>query len=97
LTSQCLIPEKSAEEEELPTHVEADSLDGINGKEATYRGNVKVTQGTKRVNADTVTLYQAENTIVARGNVEMSDGQIKTVSETATSNLDTDVTTLEMA
>ncbi|OED87183.1 LPS assembly protein LptD [Vibrio breoganii] len=97
LTSQCLIPEKSEEEEELPTHVEADSLDGINGKEATYRGNVKVTQGTKRVNADTVTLYQAENTIVARGNVEMSDGQIKTVSETATSNLDTDVTTLEMA
>ena len=97
LTSQCLIPEKSEEEEELPTLVEADSLDGINGKEATYRGNVKVTQGTKRVNADTVTLYQAENTIVARGNVEMSDGQIKTVSETATTNLDTDVTTLEMA
>ncbi|GAB7219144.1 LPS assembly protein LptD [Vibrio comitans] len=97
LTSQCIIPTKSEEEEEQPTHVEADSLDGINGKEATYRGNVKVTQGTKRVNADTVTLYQAENTIVAKGNVEMSDGQIKTVSETATTNLDTDVTTLEMA
>ncbi|OBT16773.1 LPS assembly protein LptD [Vibrio sp. UCD-FRSSP16_10] len=97
LTEQCLPPANAEQENALPTRVEADSLDGINGKEATYSGNVQVTQGTKRVNADSVTLYQAENTIVAKGNVEMTNGQIKTTSETATTNLDTDVTTLEMA
>ncbi|GAM67640.1 outer membrane protein imp [Vibrio sp. JCM 19236] len=96
LTAQCLAPD-DAEPNSLPTNVEADSLDGINGQEATYRGNVQVTQGTKRLNADTVTLYQQENVIVAEGNVEMANGQIKSVSDKATTNLDSDVTTLEMA
>ncbi|GAD78741.1 LPS assembly protein LptD [Vibrio ezurae] len=97
LTSQCLPPDDAEQANSQPTNVEADSLDGINGKEATYRGNVEVTQGTKRVNADSVTLYQDQNTIVAKGNVKMTNGQIQTVSDTATTNLDTDVTTLEMA
>ncbi|CAM2809202.1 LPS assembly protein LptD [Vibrio rarus] len=97
LTSQCLAPEDPDKEQSEPTHVEADSLSGVNGAEATYSGNVEVTQGTKRVNADTVTLYQEQNTIVAKGNVKMTNGQIKTVSEKATTNLDNDVTTLDMA
>lgn len=96
-TAQCLAPQSKEQEQSLPTRVEADSMDAINGDEAIYRGNVQLTQGNNRVHADTVTLIQQQNTVVAEGNVAMSNGQIRTISEKATTNLDTDETTLEAA
>ncbi|MCW8333224.1 LPS assembly protein LptD [Vibrio paucivorans] len=93
---QCLIHEPEAENSnELPINVEADSLEAINGDRATYTGNVVVVQGKKRIKADTVTLHQQDNVVVAEGNVNMSDGEIKTISNKATNHLDTDFMSME--
>ncbi|PMM04149.1 LPS assembly protein LptD [Vibrio kanaloae] len=92
---QCLI-EPAAENETLrPAHVESDRLEAINGDKAIYSGDVRVTQGNKTILADNVTLHQQENIVVAEGNVNFSDGQIKSVSDRATNNLTTDEMTLE--
>ncbi|NIY81790.1 LPS assembly protein LptD [Vibrio hepatarius] len=93
---QCLIDEPEPENpNQQPVKVEADTLEAINGQRATYKGNVVVVQGNKRVQADQVTLHQKENIIVAEGNVTFSDGAIKTTSDKATNNLNSDEMTLE--
>ncbi|MFM2588818.1 LPS assembly protein LptD [Vibrio sp. TBV020] len=93
---QCLINEPESENpNQLPVNVEADSLEAINGDKATYRGNVVVVQGKKRMVADNVTLHQQDNVVVAEGNVTFSDGEVKAISDKATNNLNTDFVTLE--
>ncbi|PMM72171.1 LPS assembly protein LptD [Vibrio lentus] len=88
--------EPAAENEtQLPAHVESDRLEAINGDKAIYSGDVRVTQGNKTILADNVTLHQQENIVVAEGNVNFSDGQIKSISDKATNNLTTDEMTLE--
>ncbi len=95
-TDQCLINEPEPENPtQQPINVEADSLEAINGDKAVYKGNVVVTQGKKRINADRVTLHQKENIVVAEGDVNFNDGQFKTVSDKATNNLTTEQVTLE--
>ncbi|HGF7525791.1 TPA: LPS assembly protein LptD [Vibrio cholerae] len=93
---QCLVnqPEPTNPGQQ-PINVEADKLEAINGQKATYSGNVVVVQGKKRIAADNVTLHQQENVVVAEGNVQFSDGEIKTHSTKATNNLNTDEMTLE--
>lgn len=85
---QCLVnvpePDNS---KQLPVNVDADTLQGTSGDKATYTGNVVVTQGHKRITADNVTYHQKENVVVAKGNVNFSDGLIKSVSDKATNNL----------
>ena len=92
---QCLIEPAAENETQLPAHVESDRLEAINGDKAIYSGDVKVTQGNKTILADNVTLHQQENIVVAEGNVNFSDGQIKSISDRATNNLTTDEMTLE--
>lgn len=93
---QCLVNQpESANPNQQPINVEADKLEAINGQKATYSGNVVVVQGKKRIAADNVTLHQQENVVVAEGNVQFSDGEIKTVSTKATNHLNTDEMTLE--
>ncbi|WP_194438456.1 LPS assembly protein LptD [Vibrio fluminensis] len=88
---QCLIDQPDAENpNQLPINVEADSLEGVNGDKATYSGNVVVVQGKKRMLADSVTLHQQDNVVVAEGNVTFSDGQVKTISDKAVNNLNTE-------
>ena len=88
---QCLIDQPDAENpNQLPITVEADSLEGVNGDKATYSGNVVVVQGKKRMLADNVTLHQQDNVVVAEGNVTFSDGQVKTISDKAVNNLNTE-------
>ncbi|HFG1779245.1 TPA: LPS assembly protein LptD [Vibrio cholerae] len=93
---QCLVnqPEPTNPGQQ-PINVEADKLEAINGQKATYSGNVVVVQGKKRIAADNVTLHQQENVVVAEGNVQFSDGEIKTHSTKATNHLNTDEMTLE--
>lgn len=96
IIDQCLVNEVEPENaNQLPVNVEADSLEAINGDKATYRGNVVVVQGKKRMIADNVTLHQQDNVVVAEGNVTFSDGELKTISDKATNNLNTDFVTLE--
>ncbi|GAA5647916.1 LPS assembly protein LptD [Vibrio proteolyticus] len=93
---QCLINQPDPENpNEQPINVEADALEAVNGEKATYSGNVVVTQGKKRIIADNVTLHQKENIVVAEGNVNFSDGQLKGLSDRATNDLNTDQVTLE--
>ncbi|WP_139683786.1 LPS assembly protein LptD [Vibrio tasmaniensis] len=92
---QCRVQPASENDTQLPAHVESDRLEAINGDKAIYSGDVRVTQGIKIILADNVTLHQQENIVVAEGNVNFSDGQIKSVSERATNNLTTDEMTLE--
>ncbi|MGL4380447.1 MAG: LPS assembly protein LptD [Vibrio sp.] len=93
---QCLInPPEPTNPGQQPINVEADKLEAINGQQATYSGNVVVVQGNKRIAADNVTLHQQENLVIAEGNVQFSDGQIKTHSTRATNHLNTDQMTLE--
>ncbi|MZI92697.1 LPS assembly protein LptD [Vibrio sp. CAIM 722] len=93
---QCIINEPEQENsKEQPINVEADKLEAINGNKATYSGNVVVTQGKKRIKAQSVTLHQKENVVVAEGDVQFNDGQVKTRSDKATNNLNSDEMTLE--
>lgn len=93
---QCLINEPESDNpNQDPINVEADSLEAINGDKATYSGNVVVVQGKKQMRADNVTLHQQENIVVAEGNVMFSDGELKSISEKATNNLNTEEVTLE--
>lgn len=96
LIDQCLIHQPDPENpNEQPIHVEADKLEAVNGEQATYRGNVVVTQGKKRIIADNVTLHQKENVVEAKGNVKFSDGTLGGTSDRATNDLNTDEVTLE--
>ncbi|PJC85826.1 LPS assembly protein LptD [Vibrio sp. HA2012] len=95
VTDQCLIDNVGNNDTRQPVQVVADSVEGINGEKATYKGNVVVIQGTKRITADTLTLHQPESTVIAEGNVGLSDGQFKAESDKLTANLDTDDATLE--
>ncbi|MDV7105810.1 LPS assembly protein LptD [Vibrio sp. TH_r3] len=90
---QCLIVNTPTED--LPVTVEADSVEAINGDQAIYQGDVVITQGDKRISADTVTLHQQDSIVVAEGNVRSYDGQLKTVSDKATAHLNSDMATLE--
>ena len=92
---QCLIEPAAENETQLPAHVESDRLEAINGDKAIYSGDVRVTQENKIILADSVTLHQQENIVVAEGNVNFSDGQIKSISDKATNNLNTDQIELE--
>lgn len=93
---QCTVNEKESQTpNEQPVNVEADQLEAINGDKATYSGNVIVTQGKKHMKADNVTLHQKENVVVAEGNVNFSDGQVKATSDKATNNLNTNEITLQ--
>lgn len=93
---QCLVDQPAAENSaQQPINVEADKLEAINGDRATYSGNVVVIQGNKQIQADNVTLHQKENLVVAEGNVNFSDGQVKARSDKATNDLTNDQMTLE--
>lgn len=92
---QCLINQPEVENGQQPINIEADTLEAVNGERANYSGNVVVVQGKKRILADTVTLHQKDNIVVAQGNVNFSDGQVRTISDKATNNLNTDLMTLE--
>ncbi|MGO1189437.1 LPS assembly protein LptD [Vibrio casei] len=87
-TDQCIAPEKtSPDAPEEPVNIEADSINAKGRNEAVYQGDVVVTQGHKTITADTVTVNQADNSVLADGNVTMNDGQIKSKSNKVKSDL----------
>ncbi len=95
-TDQCLV-ETSGEEDALNSEVvvQADRLQAINGDKAQYSGNVEVTQGPKKITADSVTLHQQDNVVVAEGNVTFNDGKVKARSDRVTNDINQDTFSLE--
>ena len=88
---QCLVNQPDVDNPtQQPINIDADSLEAVNGDKATYSGNVVVVQGKKRMLADNVTLHQKDNIVVAEGNVVFSDGEVKTISDKAVNNLNTE-------
>ncbi|AUI85225.1 LPS assembly protein LptD [Vibrio azureus] len=96
-SDQCLTEsEGDNTAQDIPVTVQADSLEAVNGEKALYSGNVQVTQGAKTITADSLTLHQPDNIIVAEGNVTFSDGQvIEARSDRVTNNLDKETFSLE--
>lgn len=92
---QCIVTPKKTDQNQEPIYVKSDNLEATNGDKAMYRGDVVIVQGQKNIRADSVTLHHQDNIIVAEGNVQFSDGQIKTTSTRATNNLTTNELTLE--
>jgi LPS-assembly protein len=93
---QCLVNQpESANPNQQPINVEANSLEAVNGDKAEYTGNVVVKQGKKQLTADKVTLQQQENVVTAVGNVNFSNGEIKSRSDKATDKLNTGEIVLE--
>ncbi|MGR5501098.1 LPS assembly protein LptD [Vibrio sp. DNB22_10_4] len=86
---------QSSDSNQEPINIEADSLEAINGERATYKGDVVVVQGNKTITADSVTLHQDDNVVVAEGNVTIDDGQFNAVSDKITNDLNKDVITAE--
>ncbi|KIF47046.1 LPS biosynthesis protein [Vibrio owensii 47666-1] len=95
-TDQCLV-ETSGEEDALNSEVvvQADRLQAINGDKAQYSGNVEVTQGPKKITADSVTFHQQDNVVVAEGNVTFNDGKVKARSDRVTNDINQDTFSLE--
>ncbi|ASI97469.1 LPS assembly protein LptD [Vibrio rotiferianus] len=95
-TDQCLVQTSDSEDSlNTPVVVQADSLQAINGDKAMYSGNVEVTQGYKKITADSVTLHQQDNVVVAEGNVTFNDGQVKAKSDKVTNDINRDTFSLE--
>ncbi|WP_153447773.1 LPS assembly protein LptD [Vibrio algicola] len=85
---QCIDPASQPKNSNsIPVNIQADSVTSQGQNQATYHGNVVVTQGHKTITADKVTLNQANNTAVADGNVVTNDGQIKSQSTKVNSDL----------
>ncbi|EHU4913211.1 LPS assembly protein LptD [Vibrio vulnificus] len=93
-TDQCLVDaEKNDANAEIV--IQADNLQAINGDKAIYSGDVEVTQGNKKITAESVTLHQQENIVVAKGNVTFNDGEVKASSSKATNHMNEETYTLE--
>ncbi|MGB2079672.1 MAG: LPS assembly protein LptD, partial [Vibrio sp.] len=92
---QCIAPSQNKDDvNQLPIHIEADSAQAFGQNQATYSGDVEITQGNKNLKADTITVNQAQDNVTARGNVYFYDGQIQSVSNLAVSDLKGDRTEL---
>lgn len=96
LLEQCKINEPEVSNpNSQPINVEADNLEVVAGNNAQYSGDVTATQGKISLSADTLSIDQAENIITAEGNVNFSNGEIKTISNKATNNLNSDEIIIE--
>ncbi len=88
---QCIIPENTTQNDSdianTPVSIEADNVEVRGQNEAVYQGDVKIKQGQRTLTADTITVNQGEDSIIAQGNVQFTDGQLKTVSAQANSDL----------
>ncbi|HAS6349240.1 TPA: LPS assembly protein LptD [Vibrio vulnificus] len=93
-TDQCLV---QSEENDANAEIviQADNLQAINGDKAVYSGDVEVIQGNKRITAQSVTLHQQDNIVVAEGNVTFNDGEVKASSSKITNNMTDETFALE--
>lgn len=92
----CAVPTQasSSNDSQHPIIIEADRVEAKNNNRASYEGKVIVTQGSKTVKANSVTLHQPENLVTAEGNVEYSDAQLIATSDKITANLNSENTTM---
>ncbi|NLS12376.1 LPS assembly protein LptD [Vibrio sp. SM6] len=93
-TDQCMMQEGAADNQ-APIVIQADHLQAIGNDKAMYSGDVEVTQGAKRITAESITYHQNEQVAIAEGDVSFTDGQVMAHSARVTSNLENDTFELE--
>ncbi len=86
---QCLISDQP-DDFSAPITIEADHLQAVGGDKAVYSGDVEVRQSNKVIKADSVTLHQQEQVVIADGNVSFNDGQVHATSDRVSNNLKED-------
>ncbi|WP_413111218.1 LPS assembly protein LptD [Thaumasiovibrio sp. DFM-14] len=79
---------------QLPVTIEADYAEAQQDDKASYQGNVVVTQGNRRMEADRAVLRQPENVVTATGNVKLQDEQYLIIADKMHASLDEDTATL---
>lgn len=91
---QCIAPTSNQDSQQLPVNIEANNAQAFGQNQATYTGDVVVTQGDKTMKADTITVNQSQDNVTARGNVYFNDGQLHSISNLAVSDLEGNQTEL---
>lgn len=76
-------PSADADDENLTVDSESNSAEGTAGNRiVTHTGNVDVRYGVYRLQADKVTVYEAENRVVAEGSVVFDQGEDQRITGT---------------
>jgi len=80
----------AAERETLPTDIDGDSVEGIDGAEVNISGNVTLRRGDQFLGTDDLQYSQETNTYVAVGNVRYQDSGLRLVADRFEGNQETD-------
>ncbi len=84
-------PTGSAEERaELPTDITGDSLEGIDGENVAYSGNVTLRRGDQFLGTDNLAYDQERGTYIASGSVRYQDSSMRMVAERLEGDQDAD-------
>ncbi len=89
--------EQTQDVNSAPIRVVADRAEAQTNDKAIYSGNVEVTQGHRKMTADTATLRDPERIVTAQGDVVFNDGQMMVTSDYLQANLESEDTTLNNA
>ncbi|OOF06715.1 LPS assembly protein LptD [Salinivibrio sp. MA607] len=96
--AQCVpASEQTQDVNNAPIRVVADRAEAQTNDKAIYSGNVEVTQGHRKMTADTATLRDPERIVTAQGDVVFNDGQMMVTSDYLQANLESEDTTLNNA
>ncbi len=70
-----------ADRESLPTDIAGDNLDGVDGENVAYSGNVTLRRGDQFLGADNLEYRSEDSTYVATGRVRYQDSGMRLVAE----------------
>jgi len=92
----CEVPEPLSKEEEKKQSVliQANRVEASNNSKAVYKGNVHIIKGRQEIKADSITLHQNENIIIAEGDVDYSSMEMRSKSDKITTDLDSEDITM---
>ncbi len=93
----CMQAESPEDLNTLPVVIEADYAEAHQDNKATYQGNVVVTQGVRRMQADQAIIRQPENVVTAYGDVKVSDPQFSINADRIHANLIDETATMYQA
>ena len=97
LDVEMVAPESSGADEDLPLYLDADRIEGVQGKQVDAIGDVVVRRRGLRLSADQLTYLIPENSVVATGNVRFRRTTDVMTGERATYNLGKDTGTVDNA
>jgi len=78
------------ERDSLPTDIDGDSVEGIDGAEVNISGNVTLRRGDQFLGTDDLQYSQETNTYVAVGNVRYQDSGLRLIADRFEGNQETD-------